>query len=257
MLVIKMLKKASSKNNIELAMYLDKTRNTIASWEADENSIPHTEKMKLSNRFEFDYEYWNVGLDRTTIFYQKMYSDIKNGYLRDSRRQSYNNNSRIEEILNFCDGTNGIVDHYKSFNKSNEYNHYIYIKSLLEGIDPIDNTKIDNNHFINEYRIHLKGFDRLFYKFEESIDFFAGEKEIYDKNIDSQLYLNKLKTWRKLQAAKENVKPFQVLSDEVLENIVKAYKDNNRELSGIKNFPVTGVKWQKYYETIINILDEG
>ena len=123
MLVIKMLKKASNMNNIELAEYLGKTRNTIAAWENDEGNIPNTEKVKLSNRFEFNYEYWNVGLDQTNTFYQKMYSDIKNGFLKDSERQRLNNESRIDEILKHCDGTNGMIDCYRMLDKSNEYNH--------------------------------------------------------------------------------------------------------------------------------------
>ena len=254
MLVIKMLKKASNKNNTELAIYLNKTRNTIAAWELDESNIPNTEKIKLSNRFEFDYEYWNVGLDKTTIFYQKMYSDIKNGYLRDSRKQNFSNESRIDEILDNCDGTNGMIDYYKSFNKSNEYNHYIYIQSLLNGIDPIDNSKLDNNHFINEYKIDFRDFNRINSKFIELANSYINETRVLDEN--QEYYLNNLKEWRKFQAIEEGVKPFQILSDEVLENIVKSYKNNNKELSGIKNFPVSGIKWHKYYEIIIDILDE-
>ncbi len=251
MLVIKMLKKASNMNNIELAEYLGKTRNTIASWENDEGNIPSTEKMRLCNRFEFDYEYWNIGLDKTNAFYQKMYSDIKNGYIRDSMKQRVSNESRIDEILKYCDDTNAIVDHYKVFNKSNEYNHYQYINSLLNGIDPIDNTMLDDNHFINDYRMYFKDFNNVHYKFDDSDDFYDEEKDEFYIT-----YLNKLKAWRRIQAEFENVKPFQVLSDEVLENIVKAYKNNNKELLGIKNFPVGGIKWNKYYKLLIDILEK-
>ena len=53
MLVIKMLKKAANMNNSELANYLGKTRNTIASWEENENNIPMTEKIRLSQKFNF------------------------------------------------------------------------------------------------------------------------------------------------------------------------------------------------------------
>ena len=256
MLVIKMLKKASNKNNIELAMYLGKTRNTIASWDADENNIPNTEKLKLSNRFDFDYEYWNVGLDKTMFFYQKMYSDIKNGYLNDSKKHSFSDESRIDEILKNCDGTSGMVDYYKSFNKSNEYNHYEYIKSLLDGIDPIDNSKLNSNHFINEYKIYFKNFENIFCKFDESNDSYIDIEETGILDEIELIKLDNLKLWRKMQAIREDVKPFQVLSDDVLENIVRSYKNNNKELVGIKKFPVNGIKWNKYYEMIINILDE-
>ena len=40
------------------------------------------------------------------------------------------------------------------------------------------------------------------------------------------------------------------------QNIVKAYKSNNTKLSGIKNFPVGGIKWNKYYEILISVLEE-
>ena len=183
-----------------------------------------------------------------------MYSDIKNGYLRDSRKQNFSNESRIDEILDNCDGTNGMIDYYKSFNKSNEYNHYIYIQSLLNGIDPIDNSKLDNNHFINEYKIDFRDFNRINSKFIELANSYINETRVLDEN--QEYYLNNLKEWRKFQAIEEGVKPFQILSDEVLENIVKSYKNNNKELSGIKNFPVSGIKWHKYYEIIIDILDE-
>lgn len=251
MLVIKMLKKASNMNNIELAEYLNKTRNTIASWENYESNIPNTEKIKLSNRFNFDYEYWDIGLDRTTAFYQKMYSDIKNGYLNDSRNQSLNNESRIDEILKYCDGTNGVTDSYKFINESNEYNHCIYINSLLNGIDPIDNSKLADNHFINNYKMYFNDFYKTLNKLKH-----GNIKDNDSLDLVYEYYLNKLKKWRLKQAIVENVKTFQILSDDVLENIVKAYKNNNRKLSGIKNFPINGLKWSKYYEIIINILDK-
>ena len=253
MLVIKMLKKASNMNNIELAEYLGKTRNTIAAWENDEGNIPNTEKVKLSNRFEFNYEYWNVGLDQTNTFYQKMYSDIKNGFLKDSERQRLNNESRIDEILKHCDGTNGMIDCYRMLDKSNEYNHYQYINSLLNGRDPIDNSLLDDNHFINDYRECFKDFNNVFYKFDDLNENNIEEVSLFDEFYIN--YLNRLKVWRRIQAEIEDIKPFQVLSDEVLENIVKAYKSNNTKLSGIKNFPVGGIKWNKYYEILISILE--
>ena len=198
MLVIKMLKKAAGMNNNELAEYLGKTRNTISSWEADENNIPLTEKKRLSNRFNFDFKYWNIGLNEAAYVYKKMYSDIKNGYLNDMRDMKKRKESRIDEILNMCDS---IWDY--------------------SNIDEI----ISNSS--------------LFNKNEDGID---------------DDYFVKLKKWRKEKSEEENVKAFQVLSDDVLKNIIKKYKDN-KDLSNIKNFPVNGIKWNKYYHEILDILE--
>lgn len=217
-LVIKMLKKATNMNNVELANYLGKTRNTITSWEDDENSIPNTEKERLSNRFQFCYDYWNVGLDKTNKFYQKMYHDIKNGCLRDLERHGLNNDSRIDEILRYCDATYEI-----------ENDNY--------GVSSMDYA--DDKHCDD---------------FLSSIRFDDKTVEMHNTGFDIDLYV--LKDWRREQAVKENIKPFQVLSDEVLENIARAYKSGNKELSGIKNFPVGGIKWNKYHKEIIDVLSE-
>ena len=150
MLVIKMLKKASNKNNIELAEYLRKTRNTIASWENDENCIPNTEKRKISTRFDFDCSYWDVGLDKTISFYQKMYSDIKNGYLKDLRKQDIECESRIEEILRYCDSTIPYNEDRENtdmkFEMDNEEKHFNYIKSLLNDVVA---SNSDGKHIIS------------------------------------------------------------------------------------------------------------
>lgn len=243
MLVIKMLKKASGMNNIELAEYLGKTRNTIASWEANEENIPNTEKIKLCKRFNFDYEYWNIGLDKATSYYQSMYSDIKNGYLVDSMKLETNNESRVDEILRFCDGGN--IETYQSSNDSNEYIHYKYIGSLLDGIDPIDNSMLDEDHFINNYKKYFDNFDMVESKFKND------DSDIVEE-LDEEFYLRlqRLKDFRNLCAKEEGILPFQVLSDEVLKNILLAYINGNKELKGIKNFPVGGVKWNKYYDAI-------
>lgn len=255
MLVIKMLKKASNKNNIELAEYLRKTRNTIASWENDENCIPNTEKRKISNRFDFDYSYWDVGLDKTISFYQKMYSDIKNGYLKDLRKQDIECESRIDEILRYCDSTIPYNEDRENtdmkFEIDNEEKHFNYIKSLLNDVDPIDKSKLSYKHFINKYKNLLDDFSKIENKFKKT----KQEENNIDKNEEANEYYSLLKLWRKKQAELENVKSFQILSDDVLYSIVLAYLNNSNE--SIKNFPKNGKKWNKYYDEIINVLKEG
>lgn len=256
MLIIKMLKKASNKNNIELAEYLNKTRNTIASWENDENNIPNTEKRKLSTRFEFDYNYWYVGLDKTTSFYQKMYSEIKNGYLKDSRKQYVECESRIDEILRFCDGNNTNSESYEKADTqtsiSNEEKHFNYINSLLNDIDPINNSKINSAHFIYDYKYLLNDFDEIKDKFSHNYD--DDENSTEDDEEEVLMYYARLREWRTEQALIENVKSFQILSDEVLYSIAKAYVNKSDEK--IKNFPRNGIKWNRYYKQIIEFLNE-
>lgn len=237
MLVIKMLKKASGKNNIELANYLGKSRNTITSWENDESSIPVTEKKKISARFNFVYYYWNVGLNETNLFYQQMYSDIKNGYLLDCENNKVKLKNRIDEILNYCDN-----NYEKNINDSdNEFEHYKYISSLINGVDPISNKNLREDHFINNLFCSVN-IDEIFNKENKSID------DLFE------FKLNKLKNWRTIQAEKENVKSFQILSDSVLESIVDKYLNGNLYNDKIKNFPINGVKWNKYFYEIEKIL---
>ncbi len=250
MLVIKMLKKASDMNNIELADYLGKTRNTIAAWEENEDNIPNTEKIKLSNRFNFDYDYWNIGLDKPTSYYQKMYSDIKLGYLNDYKKYEAMNKSRVDEILDSCDSTTGLIDSYKTFGKSNEYNHFLYINSLLNGIDPIDNSKLDKDHFIFQFKDLWETVKEYCSTLEDE------DNQPIEEDNNYEIYLSDLKEWRRKQAEKEGIKPFQVVSDEVLKDIVKAVMngDSNLSKTQIKNFPRGGKKWNQYYELIINEL---
>ena len=145
MLVIKMLKKISNKNNEELGELLGKNRNTIASWEKDENSIPLTEKEKIAKRFNFMMLYWSVRLDKSDEFYQKMYSDIRKGYLLDVAKNEPLDENKEERILRICELTN-------PSKTDNELEHYSYLNSLLNGVDPLDGSELSKEHFINDYR---------------------------------------------------------------------------------------------------------
>ena len=57
-------------------------------------------------RFDFNMNFWDVGLNYSDILYQGMYSIIKRGYLKDQINQKHKTESRIEEILMKCDFSN-------------------------------------------------------------------------------------------------------------------------------------------------------
>lgn len=250
MLVIKMLKKAANMNNSELANYLGKTRNTIASWEENENNIPMTEKIKLSQRFNFVMNYWDIGLDWPDYVYQGMYSCIKRGYLKDQINQQQQTESRIEEILMRCDCNNDVQI------------ERTYNNSYVEVINNSSNERKQEEDpriaiYFNEIVIKQDEIQRLkeIIKKYESI---IGENiwGYTESNEEYEIKLERLKKWRTKISKDIGVKPFQILSDQILEDSVKAYLSNNKELWNIKNFPVNGIKYQTYKESIIKILEE-
>ena len=255
MLVIKMLKKASNKNVNELALYLGKSRNTITSWDNNEDAIPLTEKVKLAQRFGFPMEYWNIGIDKPINVYQKMYADIKKGYIIDSLDNDNNDISRIDEILKYCDDSSNInlteLDH--------RYEHYKYLSTLFNGYDPIDNSKLSKDHFIFEVQDEMKAIFEKIGTVEndksENVHFIEREEPELESNDELTLtMINALKEWRMKKAEEKNLKPFQILSNQVINDIVLEYRDGNLNLRFIKNFPHTGVKWHDYAFEIINIL---
>lgn len=249
MLVIKMLKKITGKNNIELAKYLGKSRNTITSWESNEDSIPETEKIKISNRFDFPYEYWNVGLNKNHAFYQIMYSNIKKGYFKDNCTFDFTEDNKIDEILKYCDG-------YFDFNTDsaldNEFKHYWYLHDLLYGIDPINKERLEEWHFMNVYKDEFNELREIIRKLDSEFNDIDDKDNPYSE-LDE--YLDVLKKWRYKQAKEENKQQYQILSDNILKEICLAYFCDDKEMNYIKGFPKNGIKWKKYYKSIINELE--
>ena len=244
MLVIKMLKRISGLNNQELATMLGKSRNTIASWELDESTIPETEKRRLNKDFNILPHFWKIGLNEKDEVYQNMYDSIKEGYKNYISNIEKEDLDPIERIFDVCE--NNILK-----SGDNEVKHYLYIQSLYNKIDPITGRKLDVNHFANDKKIE-SDLKSLYIDLEPIFN--------SNDNMDYEEYyyylLDKLKKWRMYKAYENNVKAFQIVSDKVLSDIVKNFIEYDDPFANrIKNFPQDGLNYKLYSHEIKKVLE--
>ena len=92
---------------------------------------------------------------------------------------------------------------------------------------------------------------------------YSSKEEVIDENLNNEVLdkvksyeqlVDELKKYRNYKAREENIKPYYIYNDEMIEEIIKLNPDNKKKLIQIIGFGPS--KIDKYGQDIIDILRE-